>query len=117
MAEHSAGRRGAPEPDPTLLRNQPAIRTGSRRRWLIPGGAVAAVAVGLLVAALSLQLVVPVVGIVLIGGLYAAMLVCAWAIPPLPRRNAVLAWLFVSMAVAAAAVFVSLLLVETRQAL
>lgn len=100
--------------DPTLVRNQPAIRVARRRWWLVPGGIVAVLAIGLLVAALSLQIAIPLIGIVFIAVIYTAMLVSAVAVRSIGKRNATLAALFVTMAVIAAIIFIVLLNVEEQ---
>lgn len=100
--------------DPTLVRNQPAIRVARRRWWLVPGGIVAGLAIVLLVAALSLQLVIPLTGIVFVAVIYTAMLISAVAVRSIGKRNTTLASLFITMAVVAALIFVVLLNVEAQ---
>jgi len=98
-----------------LVRNQPALRTGSRRRWLLPAGAVAAVAIGMLVTCYGLQRTFATVGIGLVVALFLAMAACSVAIESIPRRNLVLAWLLGAMAFAAVgALFAVLLSVAGR---
>ncbi len=98
--------------DPTLMRNQPAILTGRRRRWLIPSGLLAAVTVALLVAALSMQTVVPTVGITVMTVLYLVMLVIAVTVPTTRTRNIAFAWVMSIMGAVALGLVLVLLLTE-----
>jgi hypothetical protein len=88
-------------PDPTRVRDQPAIRSGRRRAWLVPAGLLAGITIALLVAALGLEMRIAAVGIVATGVLYAAMLVVAVAVRPVRTRNVALAWLMILIAVVA----------------
>jgi threonine/homoserine/homoserine lactone efflux protein len=87
--------------DPTRVRDQPAIRSGRRRAWLVPAGLLAGITIGLLVAALGLEMRIAAVGIVATAVLYAAMLAVAVAVRPVRSRNVALAWLMILMAVVA----------------
>ncbi|MFT7766701.1 hypothetical protein [Clavibacter tessellarius] len=87
--------------DPTRVRDQPAIRSGRRRAWLVPAGLLAGITIALLAASLSFATVVPVVGIAATAVLYAAMVVVAIAVRPVRARNAALAWLMILIAVVA----------------
>jgi threonine/homoserine/homoserine lactone efflux protein len=87
--------------DPTRVRDQPAIRSGRRRSWLVPAGLLAGITIALLVAALGLEMRIAAVGIVATAALYAAMLVVAVAVRPVRRRNVALAWLMILIAVVA----------------
>jgi hypothetical protein len=88
-------------PDPTRVRDQPAIRSGRRRAWLVPAGLLAGITIALLVAALGLEMRTAAVGIVATAVLYAAMLVVAVAVRPVRTRNVALAWLMILIAVVA----------------
>lgn len=87
--------------DPTWVRNQPALRTARRRQWLIPGVVLAAVAVGMLIATLQLQVLVPTIGIVLVVGCLIAMVLVATLVADPRRRDVTFAWLMGAMTVAA----------------
>jgi hydrogenase/urease accessory protein HupE len=98
--------------DPTRVRDQPAIRSGRRRRWLVPAGLLAAVTIAFLVAALGMQTVVPVVGIAATALLYLAMVVVAVTGRPVRSRNVALAGLMALLAAAALGSLLALLLTE-----
>ncbi|WP_435079846.1 hypothetical protein [Clavibacter michiganensis] len=102
----------APEPDPTRVRDQPAIRTGRRRQWLVPAGLMAGVTVGLLVAALRLETAIPLAGIAATALLYLAMLVVAATVRTARIRNLAFAWLMGLIAVVALGSLLLLLLSE-----
>ncbi|MBM7025113.1 hypothetical protein [Clavibacter zhangzhiyongii] len=87
--------------DPTRVRDQPAIRTGRRRAWLVPAGLLAGITIALLVAARSLEAGIAVTGIVATAVFYAAMLVVAVAVRPVRARNVASAWLMILIAVVA----------------
>jgi hypothetical protein len=87
--------------DPTRMRDQPAIRSGRRRAWLVPAGLLAGITIALLVAALGLEMGIAAVGIVATAVLYAAMVVVAVVVRPVRARNAALAWLMILIAVVA----------------
>ncbi len=84
--------------DPLLVRNQPALRTATRRRWLVPGAILGAVAVGMLAACLALRPVAPLVGIGLVAASYLAMVIASVATRSVRRRSLALAWLMGTMA-------------------
>ncbi len=98
--------------DPQLVRNQPAIRSGRRRRWLLPAAVIAALAVGMLAWCLVLRPVVAMVGIALVIAFYAAMAIVAFAIPEVRRRNVVLAWLMWTMAIVAVGSLIAVVIAE-----
>lgn len=87
-----------PDRDPLEVRNQPALWSGGRRRWLIPAAALGAVAVVMLAMTLSLQILIPWSGIVLTVALYLAMVGCAVWVRDVRRRNLAFAWLMGAMA-------------------
>ncbi|RII90798.1 hypothetical protein [Clavibacter californiensis] len=103
---------GEPDPDPTRVRDQPAIRIGRRRQWLVPAGLMAGITVGLLVAALGLETVIPLAGITATALLYLAMLVVAAAVSTARIRNLAFAWLMGIIAVVALGSLLLLLLSE-----
>jgi len=84
--------------DPLAIRNQPALWTGRRRRWLVPALVLCVVAVTMLAATLSLQVIIPWAGIVLMVALYLAMLGCAVWVRDTHARNLAFAWLMGGMA-------------------
>jgi len=94
------------------VRNQPALREGGRARWLVPGAILGAVAIGMLVVTMQRQAGESLVGIVIVAALYAAMLVCAWAVRSRRARNLTLAWLMLGMAIAALGVLLIVLVTE-----
>ena len=104
------------EVDPTRVRDQPAIRHGRRRSWLVPAGLLAAVAVGLLVAALRRETLISVTGITALVLLYAAMLVAAVTVRPTRTRNLVLAWIMIVMGAVALGLMLVLMLAERAAA-
>ncbi|WP_043673908.1 hypothetical protein [Clavibacter michiganensis] len=87
--------------DPTRVRDQPAIRSGRRRAWLVPAGLLAGIAIALLVAGLGLAAGIAATGIVATAVLYAAMLVVAVAVRRVRTRNVLFAWLMILIAVVA----------------
>lgn len=99
--QHPGGPRPGGEDDPTLVRNQPALRTPHRRRWLIPGTILAAVAIGMLAWTLQLQILLPWTGIILVAACYIAMLVVATTVREPRRRDRAFAWLMAGMTFAA----------------
>jgi len=83
--------------DPNLVRNQPALQRGSRRRWLIPATLLAVVAIAMLVATAPLAPVPGWAGAAIVLALLAAMYACAAAIRDRRRRNLAFAWLMGSL--------------------
>ena len=100
--------------DPMLIRNQPALRTPRRRRWLVPGAILAVVAIGMLAWTLQLQILLPWTGIVLVAGCYLGMLIVAAVVPDPRRRDRAFAWLMGGMTVAALAALSLIVLGEWR---
>lgn len=98
--------------DPTLVRNQNALRRGRRRQWLVPGGLLALVVVVLLVLALDIQVAVPAAAIGVTVALYLAMLVVAGTVKSVGARNKVFAALMAAIAVVGLGSFLLLILVE-----
>lgn len=95
-------------PDPTWLRNQPALTTSSGRIWLIVGGILAVIAFVLLIAMGQL----PPVGLgywaaATVALLYAGMLlVRAWVTPVRLRLGLLAAGMLLIAAVALTAVLI-----------
>ena len=100
-------------PDPTWVRNQPALSTPRRRWWLVPGAILAAVAIGMLVTTLELQTFVPTVGVILVLACYISMLVVAVRIDDPRRRSVTFAWLMAAMTVSALGSLTLVVLGET----
>lgn len=78
--------------DPTRQRNQPALTTSSGLIWLVLGGILAAVAIGVLIALQSLA------GAIVIAILYLGMLVVRFAVGPGRVRLGLLAGLMIAIA-------------------
>jgi hypothetical protein len=100
------------ERDPTRGTSQAALQGGRRRRWLIPAGIFAVIVLGLFIAALHLQTLVPIIGIALVASLYLAMLIAAWTIRAPRTRNRALAWLMGAMALGALVCAGALMIIE-----
>ncbi|WP_106814708.1 hypothetical protein [Microbacterium timonense] len=103
-------------PEPTDLRNQPALQTGATRRWLVPATAFAAIAVVMFAIAFSLQFVLPLIGIVFVVAMWVGMLVVSRRPGDVRTRNRRLAWFMGSMAVGALLAFVGIYIVEATRA-
>ena len=101
--------------DSTRVRNQPAIRSGTRRRWLMPAGLLAAITVALLIAALCLQAGVAAFGIVAVTALYLAMIVVGAVVRDIRSRNIALAWLMIALALSSLGALLLLLARELAQ--
>lgn len=98
--------------DPTRITAQDALQSGRRRQWLVPGGAFALIVVAMFVAALQLQTVVPMIGILLAVGFFLAMLVTAVTVADAHIRNRLFAWLMGGMAAVSLACAVALMFIE-----
>jgi len=96
------------------IRNQPALRGGTRRRWLLPAGLLGAVAIVMLGMTLSLQILIPWAGIILTVGLYVIMLACAIWVRDVRRRNLAFAWLMGAIAFVPALALVLITIGESR---
>ncbi|MBO9627709.1 MAG: hypothetical protein J7484_15220 [Microbacterium sp.] len=101
--------------DPLAIRNQPALWEGRRRRWLVPAGVLCLVAVAMLAATLTMQIIIPWSGIVLTVGLYLTMVGCAIWVRDAHRRNLAFAWLMGAMAIVPALALVLITLGETQR--
>ncbi len=86
--------------DPTRIGDQPALRTSSGAVWLIVGGVLAALCIGLLIALDSLQPPVGVIGAGIVLVLYVFMVAAVLAIPRTRIRLLTLAVLMIAMAIA-----------------
>ncbi|WP_243074061.1 hypothetical protein [Microbacterium sp. SS28] len=70
-----------------------------RRHWLGPGGLLAALAVAMFVATLTLNPPIAVTGIVLVVAFYTAMLGCAVAVRDIRTRTLAFRWLIGAISV------------------
>jgi len=104
-----------PMPQPTDVTAQPALQAGAPSRWIVPSGVLAAVAIVLYCFAFQIQLVLPIIGIVYVVAMWAAMLVIArrgGADKPTNRR---LAWMMGALAVGALLVALGIYIVESTR--
>jgi len=91
----------------------PPVLTDERRRhWLVPTGAMAAVAIVLFLLTFELNPPIAFTGIVLIVLFYAAMLVCAVAARNVRNRNVAFVWLFGGITVTSLLLFLLLFAIE-----
>jgi len=100
--------------DPLRVRDQPALWTATRRRWLVPAGILAIVAIAMLAATLSLQVAVPVLGIAAVIVLYIVMILCGMLVRDAHRRNLAFAWLMSAIAVVAVVALIAVVLGQWR---
>ena len=101
-----------PMPQPTDVTAQLALQRGASSRWLVPSAVLAAIAIVLFVWAFSLQLILPIIGIVYVVVMWLVMLLVSRA-PGEPRtRNRRLAWFMGALAVGALLVFLGIYIVE-----
>ena len=107
-------RRERARADPTAIRNQPALWSASRARWLIPAALLGAVAIVMLAMTLPLQIIIPAAGIILTVACYFAMLGCAIWMHDTHRRNLAFAWLMGAMAFVALTALVVVMIGEAR---
>ncbi|MHA7985261.1 hypothetical protein ACX9R5_05570 [Rathayibacter sp. CAU 1779] len=95
--------------DPTLVRNQPALRSSSGRIWLVVGGILAVICAAVLLLQVGNSVPLAVVGAIVVALLYAAMVVVRLRLPQPPRLIALacifaaipvwtIVWLFVIVA-------------------
>lgn len=83
---------GGAVPDPTALREQPALTTSTGAIWLIVGGLFAAISLGVLIPMSTLPSgTVAVVAAIVIALIYVGMLITQFAVPPGRRRLGMLA--------------------------
>lgn len=86
--------------DSTRMGDQPALRTSGGAVWLVVGGVLAALCIGLLLALNSLQHPVGLVGAAIVLVLYVFMVAAVLAIPDRRARLLTLACLMIGIAVA-----------------
>lgn len=103
---------GQPHPDPTDLTNQAALQHGAASRWLVPAAVFAGVVIVLSIIALQLQFVVPVIAILFVTVIWAAMFLTSRRTDDRRRSNRALAWLMVGMAVGSLLLFLTLYAIE-----
>ena len=97
----------------TLIKHQAnELPWTSRRSWLIPGAVLTAIFSWMFVVGLTLQPVLPYVGIGLVVACYIGMIVASVTIDDRDRRSGVLAWLMGAMATSAVVVLVVVLVIE-----
>ncbi|PZQ89798.1 MAG: hypothetical protein DI534_08420 [Leifsonia xyli] len=83
-----------PPLDPARMRDQPALTPTQGRAWLICGGVLTLLALGVLVPVAALRMPpggVAVTAAVVVGVLYVCMLIVRFATPPSRLRLALLA--------------------------
>jgi hypothetical protein len=102
-----------PRPSPEYAERGRGWR-GSRR-WLLPAGAFALVAIAVFVALLWIEIPLPTVGIIIVIAAYAAMVVCAYRVRDLRRRNVAFAALMWGMALCALALVLAVYVVESMR--
>lgn len=98
--------------EPTAWSNQSALQRGSARMWVVPATVLAVIAIVQFAFSLSLQLVLPVIGIVFTIGLWAIILVVSRRGGDPRRRNVALAWLMGGLAVGALLIAIGVYLLE-----
>lgn len=85
--------------DPTRQRDQPALTTSSGLIWLVLGGVLAAVAIGVLIALLAAPPAgVALTGAIIVAALYLGMLAARFAVRPGRLRLGILAGLMIAIA-------------------
>ena len=98
--ERRPGRAPTPVGTSPRLRDQPSLTTSSGRSWLLLGGLLALIAIGVLVPMLPLEPAgVALVGICVVVALYAAMIVTRLNARPGRMMLALLAIFMISIAV------------------
>lgn len=71
--------------DPTLVRNQPALRSSTGRVWLVVGAIMAAICVFVLLLQLRNSVPLAVLGAIVVAVLYGAMVLVRVFLPQPPR--------------------------------
>ena len=89
------------EYDPTSLRNQPAMRAGSEKRWLIAGGILLIVAGPIFAFLMPLQFASAGMALSLLVAGYLAMILSAIFIQSARAKSMTLAWLMAAMGISA----------------
>ena len=88
--------------DPTLIRNQPSLTTSTGRVWLFVGAVFALISIAVLIPMMGMHPPgVALVGICVIVGLYAAMVIARLVIDRQRLRLAVMAGCMGAMALVA----------------
>jgi Flp pilus assembly protein TadB len=87
--------------DKTRVTAQPALTVSSGREWVVLGGVLAAVSLGVLIPLSGLHLDVALIGACLVLALYIALIVVRLAVPRRQRRVYTMASLFGGMAIVA----------------
>lgn len=106
-----------PYPNPTDLTNQEALQSGASSRWLVPAAVLAGVAIVLYAIAFSLQVVLPIIGIIYVVAMWLAMLLVSRRNADARARNRTLAWLMGALAAGALLVFLGIYVVEASAGL
>ena len=101
-----------PMPQPTDVTAQPSLQKGASSRWLVPSAVLAVIAIGLFAWAFSLQLILPIIGIVYVVVMWIVMLLVSRAPGDVRTRNRRLAWFMGALAVGSLLVFVGIYVVE-----
>ena len=79
------GTGGETRRDPTLVRNQPALRSSTGRVWLIVGAVMAAICFVVLLLQLPGSVALAVLGAIVVAVLYGAMVLVRLILPQPPR--------------------------------
>ncbi len=98
--------------DPTDLTNQPALQSGATSRWLVPAAVLTLIALVLYAWAFSLQLILPIIGIVYVLVMLALMILVSRRRGDARRKNVRLAWYMGALAAGALIVFLGIYAVE-----
>ncbi len=101
-----------PTGDPTDLSNQAALQSGATSRWLVPAAVLTVVAIALYVWAFSLQLILPIIGIIYVVVMLALMSLVSRRRGDARRKNVRLAWYMGALAAGALIVFLGIYAVE-----
>lgn len=101
-----------PMPQPTDVTAQSALQKGASSRWLVPSAVLAVIAIALFAWAFSLQLILPIIGIVYVVVMWIAMFLVSRAPGEARARNRRLAWFMGALAVGALLVFLGIYIVE-----
>ena len=105
-----------PLPQPTDVTAQSALQKGASSRWLVPSAVLAVIAIALFAWAFSLQLILPIIGIVYVVVMWIVMLLVSRAPGEARMRNRRLAWFMGALAVGALLVFLGIYVVEITRA-
>ena len=98
--------RPADAPPPAALNDE------RRRHWLVPTGAMAALAIVLFLVTFELNAAIALTGIILVVAFYTAMLVCAIATRNVRNRNVAFVWLFGGITVTSSLLLLFLFAIE-----